>query len=389
MKAIIHGRLIVPGEKGDFVLRGDRVLLYDDRIRKLLPIEEWDGEAEEVLDAEGRYVSPGFLNIHVHGCGGKDTMDEADSALPRMCRSQAEMGVTGFLPTTMTYDMPRIHRAIQRIRNAMKEPRPEGARILGCHMEGPYISPAHKGAQAASSIRTANFEDLAGFEDVVKIITLAPEELSDWSFVERCQNAGIIPSIGHTSGDYEGTMAAIRDHGIHHVTHLFNAMTGFHHRNPGVVGAALDTDANCELIPDNIHSHPAAQRLVYHAKQGRNIILITDSLRACGMGDGPSELGGQRVWVKGERATLEDGTIAASVLRMNRGIAIFRENTGAPLPLVIEMVTRTPAEELGLYGELGSLEVGKRADVAIFDEEVNIFATIVAGRIAYLDDPVP
>ena len=383
MKAIVHANAIVPDARGAFALQRDRVILYGERIHSVLSADDWDGSADEILDAGGRFVSPGFLNIHVHGCGGKDTMDEDGDALPVMCRVQAQMGVTGFLPTTMTYDMPRIHRAFRRIREMMAGRDTGGARVLGCHMEGPYISPAHKGAQDAAYIRKADYDDIADFGDVVKIITLAPEELPDWDFVDRCREAGIVLSIGHTSADYRQAMEAVEAHGIRHFTHLFNAMTGFHHRNPGVVGAALDTRANCELIADNVHSHPAAQRLVYRAKGGEHIILVTDSLRACGLGDGPSELGGQRVWVKGERATLEDGTIAASVLRMNRAIAIFRENTGAPLPRIVEMATRIPAEALGLYERIGSIERGKQADFAVFDEGVDVFATIVSGRVVH------
>ncbi|MBQ2087198.1 MAG: amidohydrolase family protein, partial [Selenomonas sp.] len=149
----------------------------------------------------------------------------------------------------------------------------------------------------------------------------------------------------------------------------------------GVVGAALDTDAACEIIADNVHSHPMAQRLLYRAKGGQNIVLITDSLRACGLGDGPSELGGQEVFVKGELATLRDGTIAGSVATMNRCVRIFWENTGAELPQIIEMVTKTPAQDLSLYEEIGSLESGKRADIVIFDEEVQVKQTIIGGRL--------
>ena len=382
MNAVIHARAILPDADGDFCIREDQTIVYDERIQAVMPTENWDGQGDEVTDAEGRYLSPGFINVHIHGCGGKDTMDEDEEALPTLCRLQAQMGVTSFLPTTMSYDKPRLRRAFQRIRRAMKEPT-EGARILGCHMEGPYISPAQTGAQASKDIRKPDYADISGFEDVVRIITLAPEELGDRDFVRQCRERGILLSVGHTSADYRRAMEAVREDVMNRFTHLFNAMTGFHHRDPGVVGAALDTEANCELIADNVHSHPMAQRLVYRAKGGKHIILVTDSMRACGVGDGPSELGGQKVWVKGERATLEDGTIAGSVLRMNRAVAIFRENTGAPLASVIEMVSKTPAEELGVYGDTGSVEAGKRADFVLFDEELEIFATVVSGRVAF------
>ena len=380
MKALINARVIVPDYRGDFEIREGHGILYEEKIRRVFPMSEWRGDADEVMDAGGHYIAPGFINVHIHGCGGKDTMDEDEDAIPVMQKFQAAMGVTGFLPTTMTYDLPRIHRALVRIRAAMGAFQADGARVLGCHMEGPYISAAHRGAQAAEHIRVADYADFEGFEDVLKIITVAPEELPDREFARRCRQEGIILSIGHTSADYEQAMDAVEHQGIRRFTHLFNAMTGFHHRAPGAVGAALDTDATCELIADNVHTCPAAQRLVYHAKGGRNIILVTDSLRACGMGDGISELGGQRVWVRGELATLEDGTIAASVLSMNRAIAIFRENTGAPLSRVVEMATRIPAEELGIYGQVGSIESGKRADLVVFDDDIGIRETIVGGE---------
>ncbi|WP_440330140.1 N-acetylglucosamine-6-phosphate deacetylase, partial [Mitsuokella multacida] len=329
----------------------------------------------------GAYVSPGFLNVHIHGCVGADTMDDDTEAIRKMQLFQAKTGVTSFLPTTMTYDFPTLGRAFRHVREAMA--REEGARVLGCHMEGPFISPAKKGAQAEKNIAKADFAKIAPYQDIVKIITVAPEELHDGGqFIADCHKHGIVVSLGHTAADYATARQAIEEYGAKHITHLFNAMTGLHQRRPGVVGAALDTDANCELIVDNVHIHPAAQRIVYRLKKD-HLILITDSLRACGLGDGPSELGGQKVFVKGTLATLEDGTIAGSVLCMNDGLRIFRENTGAPIEEVVTTVTKTPAKELGLYNELGSLSTGKRADITIFDDALKIQRTIVAGHDAY------
>ena len=379
MLAIQNGKFIVPNEAGDFVVRQEGVLLCDGENIKGFVAEGDIPENAEVIDAQGNYVAPGFLNVHIHGCAGADTMDGTDEALARMARLQAQTGVTGFLPTTMTCRWHEVEDALATVMEAM-ERQPIGARVLGAHMEGPFISPAKKGAQAEENIRQADYKLVKPWEKVVKIITLAPEELPDYDFVDKCHAAGITVSIGHTAADYDTAVNAVKEHGIHHFTHVYNAMTGFSHRAPGVVGAAFDTDANCEIIADNVHSHPAAQRLLYHAKGGKNIVLITDSLRACGLGDGPSELGGQEVFVKGELATLKDGTIAGSVATMNRCVKIFWENTGAELPQIIEMVTKTPAQELALYEEVGSLESGKRADIVIFDEEVQVKATIIGGK---------
>ena len=383
MKVIQNGILILPDERGRFTAQTEHILCYDERITRIVPAAEFTAEGvDEVIDAAGAYVAPGFVNVHIHGCDGADTMDEDADALGKIAAFQARTGVTSFLPTTMTCAYDAVERALDRIRRAMTE-KPHGARILGAHMEGPFISPAKKGAQDEQYILPPTFARIASYRDVIKIITVAPEMIVEEDFIESCCKSGIIVSLGHTAADYETACAAIR-RGASHITHLCNAMTGLNHRKPGMLGAALDTDANCELIVDNVHVHPAMQRIIYAAKRGRHLIPITDSLRACGLGDGISELGGQRVYVKGTRATLADGTIAGSVLRMNDGLRILRENTGADIPAVVEMATRTPAEELNVYDKLGSLSVGKYADIAIFDEEFRIRRTIVGGRDCFV-----
>lgn len=383
MKAIQNSILILPDERGRFTAQTEHILCYDERITRIVPAAEFTAEGvDEVIDAAGAYVAPGFVNVHIHGCNGADTMDENADALGKIAVFQARTGVTSFLPTTMTCAYDAVERALDRIRRAMTE-KPHGARILGSHMEGPFISPAKKGAQDEQYILPPTFARIAPYRDVIKIITVAPETIVEEDFIESCCKSGIIVSLGHTAADYETACAAIAC-GASHITHLCNAMTGLNHRKPGMLGAALDTDANCELIVDNVHVHPAMQRIIYAAKRGAHIIPITDSMRACGLSDGISELGGQKVYVKGTLATLEDGTIAGSVLCMNDGLRILRENLGIDIPAVVEMATRTPAEELNVYDRLGSLTVGKYADIAIFDEEFRIRRTIVGGRDCFV-----
>ena len=385
MKAIRNGRCIVPGAAGAFEVVDGQVLLYDaDGIAGLMPEADFAAgdaiAAEEVIDAGGRYVAPGFLNVHIHGCKGSDTMDATQEALGAMQAFLPRTGVTAFLPTTMTCAWQEIAAALTAVRTAMQTPR-VGAQVLGAHMEGPFISPAKKGSQAEENILRADYARLAPFADVVRIVTLAPEELPEGSdFLARCRAAGIHVSIGHTAADYETARRAVLMGGAHRFTHLYDAMQGFHHRAPGTLGAAFDTDAYVELIADNVHATPMAQRLAYRVKGKDRVILITDALRACGMGDGPSELGGQRVFVQGERATLADGTIAGSVATMNRCLRLFLENTGASVADAVAMVTKNPAEDLGIYGERGSLTPGKRADITIFDEQIAVYDTIIGGR---------
>ena len=309
-------------------------------------------------------------------------MDEDAGALLKMQQVLPATGVTSFLPTTMTYDRRRIEEALQRIRQAKANP---GTRILGAHMEGPFISQAYKGAQKAENISAADFSWLEPYADVVKIITLAPETLKDRSFLEQCAAHHIIVSVGHSAASYEDVRSIMADCPFYHITHLFNAMTPLHHRKPGIVGAALlDPHAHCELICDNLHVHPAAQELVYRMKGQDGIILITDSLRACLLADGESELGGQKVFVHHGEARLADGTLAGSIAPMNEVVHHFLENSKAPLHEVIAMATANPARDLGVFEQLGSLEPGKLADIVLVSpDDFQVKKTLIDGQVVY------
>lgn len=391
MKAVTNGKLILPDERGEFQIVEHQAILYDTKIEEIVPEMSLRGDSvklDEVIDAHGAYVSPGFINIHLHGCVGCDAMDDDPAAIASMALYQASTGVTAMLPTTMTYDFPTIYTALEHIRAAMETPG-DGARILGAHMEGPFISVERRGAQAPEHIVSADYARIVDYRDVIRLITIAPEELKgDYTFVEQCQEAGITISLGHSSADYNTARRAILQYGINHVTHLFNGMVPFHHRTPGLVGAALDTPVDCELIADNVHLHPMTQRLVWRMKQGRHIVLITDSMRACGLGDGESELGGQVVRVSGQVAALKDGTIAGSVLTLDRAVANFAANTGAGLAATVSYATKAPAVSIGVYDQMGSLEKGKRADITIFDGAVRVQRTIIGGRQVYQADEI-
>ena len=379
MNCLINGRLILPDANGDFKIFSG-CLNFNEKIISIG--EPLDGA--ETIDAENNFVAPGFINIHIHGAAGVDTMDEMQcemrnaqcvmNPLQKLAEFLPTCGVTSFLPTTMTMPLEKIYRALERIRIGKNFSR--GAKILGANVEGPFISKKFKGAQAEENILPANFELFKNFFDVIKIMTIAPENLNFSHFPFP-----FILSIGHSAATYEEAMTAI-ERGANHITHLFNAQTGLHHRKPGIVGAALDSNAIVELIADNVHVHPAAQRIVAKTKPRSEIILITDSFRACGIGEGLSELGGQKVFVKGNLATLEDGTIAGSVAKMNEVLKNFCANTKLDVASGVELVTKNPAVELKIFDKLGSLEVGKAADITIFDDGFNIKKTFVDGKEA-------
>ena len=388
IKMITNGRCIVPDGSGHFTVKNDTAIIFDERIVAIVPQNYADYmRVAEAIDANGLYVSPGFINVHIHGCGGFDVMDRSSEAIAKVAQFLPNTGVTSFLATTMTMSLERIHLVLRRIRTSIKNRQSLAAKLLGAHLEGPYISPKYKGAQSESDIRRANFKEIADYTDIIKIITIAPEELSKNShFIEQCQKSGIIVSMGHSAADYDNAMKYINRQNVKHITHICNAQTRLNHRHPGIVGAALETDAMVELISDDIHVHPMIQRLIWKIKAHDQILLITDSMRACGLGDGVYELGGQSVTVRGERALLNDGTIAASIAPMNRVLVKFRNNTGASIPEVVELVTKNPAQELGIYNGTGSLKPGKMADMVIFDENFNIRYTVVNGELCYSAD---
>ena len=441
MHAIVNGRIVL----SDKILDGC-ALLFDKNIIGIVSREtldtawadgqSWKGKPLDITDAGGNYVAPGFINLHIHGCGGADTMDATEDSLAVMSRFLVQTGVTSFLPTTMTCDMQTIYKALERVRENMtlitrrreekrgslqsgqhtseemkgdmsasgnnpkdcscageSEPfdnktekmqqyRLPGAKVLGAYLEGPFISSKYKGAQHEDSIMPADFMQIKDYADVIKVVVLAPETLGNpeqvKEFIAQCKAHNIIVSLGHSGADYDTALQAVME-GASHVTHLCNAMTGLHHRTPGLLGAALDSAVTCELIAD----HPAVQRLIYRTKGVAGLELITDSIRACGLSDGISELGGQTVIVKNGEARLADGTLAGSIVTLNRAMANFRKNTGATVPEVVRMVTENQAQELGLFEKIGSLSPGAAADVTICNEDFAVLHTFVDGREVY------
>ena len=386
--AIYNARIVAGNQILD-----NHTLLFDHLIRAILPDKEWSCRSGAAIPVPGgnlivdhchnatqHFLSPGFIDLHIHGCAGSDTMDANEEALSRISQSLPQTGVTAFLPTTMTMDFPLVSAALVRIRRAMAIS--AGAQVLGCHMEGPFISASYKGAQDATFLREPNFPCIAEFQDVIKIITIAPEESGSLPFIRQCAAQGLVVSVGHSGASYEETQAALVA-GAVHFTHTFNAATPFNHRAPGVTGAALDSTASCELIADNIHVHPAAQRILLQAKGRERVILVTDAMRACLMGDGDFDLGGQPVTVRAGQARLLSGALAGSVLTLNRAVQNFMTNTSISLPDAIGLVTANPAARLKLAQRKGHLAVGSDADLTIFNDQIDIWQTYIGGKLIY------
>lgn len=380
LNAIINGKIVTETE----VLE-NKVLLYNDKLlefRDQSPADELLHTCEEIIDAKGSYVSPGFIDMHIHGSGGHDVMDGTVESLTAISKIIAQNGVTGFLPTTMTMSKKKIYSALDNIRLMMGKEIP-GAKILGAHLEGPFINKEYKGAQAEAYIIDPSFSFIEDYLDVIRIITLAPEADENFNFISEVkEKTNIILSIGHSTADYDQAKEAIKK-GISHATHMFNAMTPLNHRKPGIVGAVLDSDIYCELIADKIHVHPVIFKIIEAVKGIDKIILITDCMRAGSLNDGISELGGQKVIIENNIARLVDGTLAGSTLKLNNAIKNFMECTGKGICEAVKTSSLNPAKELGIDKQKGSLTVGKYSDMVILDEAFNVQRTIVEGKTVF------
>ena len=347
--------------------------------------------AHEARAPEGAHVvhgvvSPGFIDVHVHGGDGADFMDGSDEAAARVATFHATQGTTTLAATTLSGSREDLQRAVSAIARVSRE-HLRGAEICGVHLEGPYINRERAGAQDAASIRAASIDEVAALHALAPhlrwIITIAPECDGARAVIEHFRDR-ILFSIGHTSADFGDAVAAL-GWGAAHFTHLFNAMTGMHHREPGTVGAALNSrDATAELIADGIHVHPAVLRVATQAMPDR-IALITDAVRACGMPDGKYKLYEHEFTVADGAARLPGGTLAGSVLTMIRAVQNMVELAGLPIECVLPLASQVPARILGVADRKGKIERGYDADLVVISEKFAVERVLVRGE----DVPLP
>ncbi|TDL31039.1 N-acetylglucosamine-6-phosphate deacetylase [Jeotgalibacillus sp. S-D1] len=364
--------------------RGD-VFIEKGKIKKVAPA--LTEKAEKIIDAAGRDWSllPGFIDLHIHGAAGHDAMDATPEALHGIAAALPKEGTTSFLATTMTQHKEAISSALQQA-GAFDGAAGE-AELLGVHLEGPFISPERAGAQPVEHIIPPSIDQFDAWQrqsrQSIRLITLAPETMNGFECIKELAKRNIVVSIGHSDASYDQVNEAIQ-HGVRHVTHLYNQMRPFHHREPGVVGAALLEDAlSVEIIADFIHSHKQAVKMAYRQKGAEKIILITDAMRAKGLPAGTYDLGGQQVSVTSDDARLADGTLAGSILTMEDAVKNMQMITGCSHSELIAMTSANAARQLGIYDRKGSIEENKDADLVILDQNQSVQLTICRGHIAF------
>jgi N-acetylglucosamine-6-phosphate deacetylase len=376
---LVNGIILSPDEKIE-----NAVLTIDNGvISEISPSRPQKNKDGLTIDAEGFFITPGLIDIHFHGAMGCDAMDADRESLQIMSDYCARHGVTSFYPTTWSAastDILESIRCIQECKDTIK-----GAKILGVHIEGPYVDVKFRGAQLPSMIRNPDEEEYQTWfsTGIVKIITCAPELNGCNEFIKQAVDNGIRISIGHSQATYQQVIQAA-DLGASQATHIFNGMQGLHHRDPGTVGGILDDDRMvAQVICDGVHLHPTIVRLILRAKTISRVILITDSIRGAGLPDGDYENGGQKFFVRDGIARTPEGGLSGSTLSLDQAIRNFIQFTGVKLEDALATVTTAPAKEMGVSNRKGKIAAGYDGDLVLFNDKLEVEKTIVAGEIIY------
>lgn len=372
------------------LIQNGYIKIIDEKIVEMDLLTNLENEEEfTIIQVPSSYKAvPGFIDVHIHGVNGADVMDATKEALDTMSSTLPKEGTTSFLATTMTQDTKEIEKALENVGEYLQEKQDTGkAEIVGVHLEGPFVNPGKAGAQPLMHIIDPDLSLLKSWElltnNMIKLVTLAPERPGGLEMINYLSTHGIVASIGHSDATFDEVNKAIES-GANHVTHLYNQMSGLHHREPGVVGSAfLREELKAEIIVDGVHVRPEMVELAYKIKRKDGLILITDSMRAKCLKNGHYDLGGQDVIVKDGKAVLKDGTLAGSILKLGTALQNIITYTGCTLADAIEMASVNPAKQLNIFDRKGSLAIGKDADIVILDENLDVYMTFCRGELAF------
>ncbi|WP_439793204.1 N-acetylglucosamine-6-phosphate deacetylase [Photobacterium leiognathi] len=356
------------------------VIVNDGKIEAITETKPLDCDVTEL---EGQTLVPGFIDIHIHGRAGADVMDATPQALQTIADALPKTGVVAWVGTTVTAPWQDIINALQQVREFCQQPKQVGAKLLGSFLEGPYFTEAYRGShpthylQAPSIAALAELKEVAG--DSLIRVALAPEYQGSDEAIQWLTAQGIKPSIAHTSANFEQVTTA-HQHGADCGVHLFNGMSGLHHREPGCAGAVLFHDMLVELIADGIHVHPVMMQLAYRMKGYQQLALITDCMRAGGLSDGKYQLGAQMITVTNGEARTDDGSLAGSTCSLDQALRNMIMLAGVPEWEAVQMATSVPAKYLGIDDKLGFIKPGYNASFALLDPQFQIQATLIDGQ---------
>ncbi len=362
-------------EEKDILVNGERII----DIRERRDVQKTD---ETVIDAEGLYMIPGLVDIHFHGAVGYDFCNSSDEELRKIAEYEAENGILAICPATMSYNEEILSAIMDK---ATRYQERTGAELVGINMEGPFINIEKAGAQNPEYIMAADAEMFQRLQKRsggrIKLIDIAPETRGAMKFIEECRGQVKI-SLAHNCCDYEMAREAFLK-GACHVTHLYNAMPGINHREPGPIIAALEAGAEVELIADGIHVHPAMVRTTFRMFGAERVILISDSMEATGLLDGDYQLGGQKVTVKGKKAVLtgKPDVIAGSVTNLFECMRNCVQNMGIPIEMAVQAATENPARSIGVEGDYGRIACGNYANLLLLDKNLQIQKIIQKGSL--------
>ncbi|MGD6737774.1 N-acetylglucosamine-6-phosphate deacetylase [Photobacterium leiognathi subsp. mandapamensis] len=356
------------------------VIVNDGKIEAITETKPLDCDVTEL---EGQTLVPGFIDIHIHGRAGADVMDATPQALQTIADALPKTGVVAWVGTTVTAPWQDIINALQQVREFCQQPKQVGAKLLGSFLEGPYFTEAYRGShptqylQAPSIAALAELKEVAG--DSLIRVALAPEYQGSDEAIQWLTAQGIKTSIAHTSANFEQVTTA-RQHGADCGVHLFNGMSGLHHREPGCAGAVLFHDMLAELIADGIHVHPVMMQLAYRMKGYHQLALITDCMRAGGLSDGKYQLGAQMITVTNGEARTDDGSLAGSTCSLDQALRNMIMLAGVPEWEAVQMATSVPAKYVGIDDKLGFIKPGYNASFALLDPQFQIQATLIDGQ---------